>query len=113
MENLSYEKFWTPLYEKYPKGVQEFCDWIDEYKKNIGWSGLFSPKAIIKTDDHGLILGCHEPKYHHLPLAMQIGIWIEFVCSRGGCEWEINDLFSHDWEKEITGYCKIIHEENS
>lgn len=108
MENLNKENFWNELFEKYPKGVQVFCDWIDEYKKENNWDDLFGNKKISQREHYWANI-----KFHHLPYAMQIGLWIEFVCSQGGCEWQIYDLFSHDWREEITQYCQSAHQQES
>lgn len=114
MENLNKENFWNALMEKYPKGVQAFCDWIDEYKHKNDWDRLFN--AGIEEFSRGMMRGeivemgrTRAPKYHDLPLAMQIGIYIEFMIDRGGCGWECN-LMEIDWREEIEGMIKIIHE---
>ncbi len=107
-ENLNKENFWDDLYKKYPKGVDVFCDWIDEYKKKNNWLSLFTHRYKVHITDTQE----KYPKFHDLPLAMQIGIWIEFVIDRGGCEWEIDDMFSYDWREDITGYCKMLHEDS-
>ena len=61
-QNLTKENFFNEMKEKYPNSMKHFCDWIDEYKKEVGWIDLFG--NIIK--------------YHSLPYAMQYGIWIEY-----------------------------------
>ena len=68
MENLNKENFWNELFTKYPKGVQVFCDWIDEYKKRNHWDRLFNGGYEMES-----------PKFHDLPIAMQKGILIEFI----------------------------------
>lgn len=106
MKNLSKENFWNKLYKKYPDGVQVFCDWIDKYKSKNNWDKLFNAGLMVPIRGQSV-----SPKYHDLPLAMQIGIWIEFVCDRGGCQWEIEDLFAVDWREDITGYIKMLDAE--
>lgn len=69
MDSLTKENFWNDLYEEYPSEMKHFCDWIDEYKKNNNWSELFAKGE--RTDI--------TPKYHNLPIAMQIGIFIQYV----------------------------------
>jgi len=66
-ESLTKENLWNDLYKAYPKGTQVFCDWIDEYKKAANW---------------GEVLGSHI-KFHDLPHAMQMGIWILFLAQNG------------------------------
>jgi len=68
LTNLNKENFFNILYERYPLAMQEFCDWIDQYKIDCNWSEIFGDKI----------------KYHHLPIAMQIGIWVEFIFSFDG-----------------------------
>lgn len=64
-DTLTKENFWNGMMEKYPKATKEFCQWIDEYKKEVAWDVLFST-----TDGF--------PKFHDIPHAMQQGIWIAF-----------------------------------
>lgn len=103
MKNLSKENFWNKLQEKYPLGMKIFCDWIDEYKKRNNWDLLFC-NSYLKARN------LNQTKFHDIPYAMQIGIWIEFVCERGGCAFEV-DLFEYDWRKEIKEYIKMLHKE--
>jgi len=50
--------------------MKVFCQWIDEYKKRVGWSQLFySPHSPQNRDI----------KYHDLPIAMQVGIFWQFT----------------------------------
>ena len=76
MENekgLTKENFFNELYEKYPKAMQIFCNWIDEYKKSVNWNELFNDG---KAWAGGVT---KSPKFHELPYAIQNGIWIEFA----------------------------------
>lgn len=66
--NLNKENFWNPLREKYPEAVEHFCNWIDQYKKEIGWNELFGCSA----DEDCPI------KFHDLPYEMQNGILARF-----------------------------------
>jgi hypothetical protein len=59
MENLTKENFFNEMQKKYPKAMDIFCKWIDEYKKRVEWDCPL--------------------KYHDLPLAMQAGIWSVFI----------------------------------
>jgi len=59
---MNKENFWNGLYEQYPKSVKEFCDFIDEYKSENNWNELFGEKI----------------KFHHIPVEMQLGIWMQF-----------------------------------
>ncbi len=58
MENLNKENFWNALMAKYPKAVEHFCNWIDEYKNEVKWNDIFGKNV----------------KFHDLPFEMQNGI---------------------------------------
>lgn len=76
-QGLTKENFFNEMLATYPKSMKRFCDWIDEYKKEVGWGNLFGEH---ETSNYGRIM-CSgiAPKFHHLPYAMQQGIWIEFA----------------------------------
>lgn len=63
--NLNKENFWNEINMKYTEEMNQFSRWIDEYKLKIDWSQLFR-------------LG-GEIKFHDLPIALQIGIFIQFT----------------------------------
>ena len=105
MENLNKENFWNELYEKYPLGMKVFCDWIDEYKKKNNWKMLFNSNSEYQNADGKNAIA---PKYHDLPLAMQIGIWIEFCSELSVHEWEVDDLCTYDWKADITECFKML-----
>lgn len=69
MKGLTKENFWNDLMAKYPSAVKKFCDWIDEYKKEVGWDSLFGNHLISKTE---------AIKFHDLPYDMQNGILARF-----------------------------------
>lgn len=97
IDSLTKENFWNEMYTKYPGEMQHFCEWIDEYKKRVNWCTLFK-------------CGSHEkpPKYHDLPIAMQVGIFIQFV-AEAGCRYGIEiDVESKDDFYNIPQ--KVIHE---
>lgn len=75
--NLTKENFFNSMTEKYPQTMTKFCAWVDQYKKDNFWSLLFN--------DDVMKLGTKEehvaPKYHELPLALQMGIFTEWVWS--------------------------------
>lgn len=70
-ESLTKENFWNEIMEKWPGEMNEFCYWINEYKKKVGWNVLFD---IYDTDPKHIGI-----KYHDLPIAMQIGIFYQFT----------------------------------
>lgn len=62
--SLTRENFWDELMTKFPGDINRFISWIDEYKEAVGWNHLLG-KAI---------------KFHDMPIAMQLGIFIQFTC---------------------------------
>lgn len=72
MENLNKENFWNEMYQKYPLAMKDFCSWIDEYKKRNDWNDLFHNKAASYDAKHSV-------KFHDIPIAMQMGIWREYL----------------------------------
>lgn len=110
MESLTKEKFWNGLEEKYPKGMEVFKNWIDEYKKKVNWEHLFNYGFPCYAKQ-----GWHNPKYHDLPIAMQIGIWIEFsfyihdFMNWDNCQIDIS--LPMNWEQSIESTIRAIHVE--
>lgn len=79
-QNLTLENFWNDLYIKYPKATKVFCNWIDKYKVKNNWENLFNGGVCISgSEDDAFDFSTEAPKYHDLPWAMQLGIWIEFI----------------------------------
>lgn len=74
MDSLIKENFWNELKEKYPAVMHKFLSWVDEYKKQVNWEQLFNYGIHLHASQ-----GWHNPKYHDLPIAMQIGIFIQFT----------------------------------
>ena len=82
---LSKEKFWNEIEQKYSAQFNHFAAWIDEYKKKVDWEKLFN--GDIGYEDtrrngfgHTITVA---PKFHQLPDAMQIGIFIQYVIESG------------------------------
>lgn len=76
-EVLTRENFWNELKVKYPHEMEAFCKWIDEYKARVGWNRLF---GAHETRLNGrVVCGGHAPKFHQIPIAMQIGIFFQFT----------------------------------
>jgi hypothetical protein len=109
-QTLTKENFFNEMGEKFPKSMKKFCSWIDEYKKEIGWNGLFNDhyhQSNIQRAGNGEIshIDYSAPKYHDLPYAMQYGIWIQY------CRLELSNYFeqpehisdSVDLEEDIKG----------
>lgn len=84
MQNLNKENFWNDLHDAYPEAVEHFCRWIDNYKKEVGWSLLFS----------------EDIKFHDLPFEMQNGIIARFEL----------ELFNNKQGKGPEVYLKIAED---
>ncbi len=92
MKTLTKENFWNDLYKKYPDEVQVFCNWIDGYKERVKWNQLFNHGSPHYAD-----MGWHNPKFHDLPIAMQFGIFLQFISEVGGSiEIDVQDINSFD-----------------
>src|SRR5690348_13649413 len=92
--HLSKENFWNETQLTFPNATRYFLEWIDAYKAAIGWDTLFP----------GL-------KFHDMPYAVQVGIWIEYNTQRGGCEWKIENMLEFDLETDILGTFQHLLEE--
>lgn len=67
-ESLTKENFWNEIEQKYPNAFKVFSDWIDEYKKEVGWDTIF---PIIRLDNEsGNGYKEYQIKFHNLPHAM-------------------------------------------
>lgn len=84
VDNLNKQNFWDIAKEICPLAIEDFCKWIDQYKKvehyipdfdrSLHWDALFG--NIWPT--------AHPIKFHHLPLEMQVGIIFRFLGERIG-----------------------------
>lgn len=100
---LTKEDFFNEMKEKFPNAMKHFCDWIDEYKKAVHWNDLFGNTKIIQREHYWA-----DIKFHHLPYAMQYGIWIEY------CRQSLSDFFEQpehisdtvDLREDIEGVFK-------
>lgn len=72
---LTKENFWNELMEHYPSEMDRFCKWIDEYKKRVEWEYLISSDPHIPA---GPLNDRKALKYHQIPIAMQVGIFLQF-----------------------------------
>lgn len=76
MENLNKINFFNGEMGKYPKAVKEFCDWIDKYKARVDWNKLFNSDSEYQNAQGK---NAPAPKFHDLPLEMQLGIIVCFM----------------------------------
>ena len=67
--------------EFYPNAFSAFSLWIDDYKKSVNWQSLFNDTTSKPS-----------PKFHDLPNAMQIGIFLEYVKFETFENWTIETL---------------------
>ena len=100
MKNLTKENFWNEMHQKYPEQMKRFCAWIDKYKARVNWNILFNHQLYGKQYKHSKtsMKQIPAPKYHDLPLAMQMGIFMEF-CGEyklDECKAEIESVFNID-----------------
>lgn len=90
---MTKEDFWNDIKEKYPTSFKRFGEWIDIYKGQNNWINLFrieQTKHTIQNDEYGKLEGIYididpktfTPKYHDLPIAMQLGIFLEYIYER-------------------------------
>jgi hypothetical protein len=68
---MAKESFWNDIEKDYPGEIKIFREWIDAYKQRINWGDLFP----IKQRNHYWA----DIKFHHLPDAMQIGIFYQYT----------------------------------
>ena len=83
-ENFNKENFWNEMQQRYPLAMKEFCVWIDIYKEKNKWEDLFNDsysKTNYQYASNGEVTSIDFafPKFHDLPLAMQMGIWKHYV----------------------------------
>lgn len=100
-ETLTKENFWDDMEQKYPKAMAHFKAWIDQYKTEHDWEYLFNVNVRYEQAGvPGRILLTISPKYHELPIAMQFGIFLEWLQSYPKQKFRVY-LFER---KELEGY---------
>ena len=109
METLTKENFWNDLQEKYPAGMKIFCEWIDKYKGKYGWNNLFGEHKTFYQGN--LVCIGFAPKFHQLPYAMQIGIWLEFESEMSVRA--TKPFYYNHARKQIIAFIKDLHEEST
>lgn len=97
IENLTKENFWNEMQKEYPKAMKKFCDWIDKYKEENNWERLFNTgyDSGYTLDRDSKMTTTQAPKYHELPLSMQMGIFCQFQFE------EQNSMKSPEFREEI------------
>lgn len=100
---LTKENFWNDLFQKYPTATKIFCQWIDRYKESVNWVLLFGQDE--RTRDM-------TPKFHQIPIAMQMGILLQFALENGKFYSDL-DIASCDgidgWKSTITNFFRTAN----
>lgn len=109
IDSLTKEEFWNDLMEKYPAEMKEFCAWVDEYKKRVDWDDLFyNHLAGARRNSYWMNI-----KYHHIPVAMQIGIFLQYVSESNKHDFPFLVKDSKSWElliEDISWWFKSVNE---
>lgn len=79
MEILTKDNFWDRMKEQYPKAMDKFLKYIDQYKIDNNWDSLFQGDKTL--GEHTYYKTEPSPKFHELPVAMQIGIFDQWQSS--------------------------------
>lgn len=80
LKELSKLNFWDAIKVMRPLAWEKFDKWLDEYKPDNDWKELFNP--MFKETDVARIYS--YPKFHDLPAAMQIGIFMQWMADEAG-----------------------------
>lgn len=86
---MTKDKFWNELERTCPVPMKAFCAWIHEYKKRVNWNGLFNADSTWQ-DSNGK--NAPAPKYHDLPDAMQVGIFLQYCIESKDGYWFLNEM---------------------
>lgn len=84
-KGLTKENFFDDIEIRYPKAMAQFKTWLDQYKADNHWKELFNEQKIatgsyqsqdghLESDYKWLL----APKFHELPAALQLGIFLQF-----------------------------------
>ena len=88
MNNLNKENFFNEIEAKYPEAMNEFQQWINDYKFSVVWDCLFNHNPhFFQTKQHADISissNWPAPKFHDLPYEMQVGIIMRFISEKVG-----------------------------
>lgn len=76
IDNLN-AKFWMDLQSQHPENMGLFLKWLDKYAKDNKWNELFNYGSPAYAK-----MGWHNPKYFDLPVAMQAGIFAQFMAEQ-------------------------------
>lgn len=95
-ENLNKENFFDNLFKEFPDATQQFCDWIDAYKKEVGMDHWYRDDP----DKEGEIKSI---KFHDLPFEMQKGIIHRFAREKFG-----TDMVNFNMQGLMNGFTRLM-----
>lgn len=109
-DTLTKENFWDEMEQKYPKAMEHFKEWLSTYKLEHDWDVLFKAGLCPHKleDREPYFKGDNKypaPKYHELPIAMQFGIFLEWLQQFPKQKFQVY-LFE---QKELKNYSKVLH----
>jgi CTP-dependent riboflavin kinase len=104
METLTKEEFWDEMSQNYPKAMKHFNEWIDRYKEENNWKDIFNEDAEVGKDDYMAGTLFEAPKYHDLPIAMQFGIFLEYLSDLGKGKYFPTSVVYIDNFRRTVGY---------
>jgi hypothetical protein len=110
-DNLNKQNFWNDLKIKCPNAVAHFCIWIDQYKLVTDWNKLFNEKTIPPPINGYSDIVLKAPKFHDLPVEMQLGILIRYFHSVGIANVKYERLFLYTGLSvmHIFSHLELIH----
>lgn len=79
MKNPPLDNFWYGIKEKYPEYFNDFSEWFKVYKEKVGWKKIFN--EIVAFRMYASVV-TKAPKFYKLPIAMQIGIFLQYVSEK-------------------------------
>lgn len=108
MENLNKENFFNEVEALCPMAMEYFKRWIDEYKKEVGWSALFGESQSQLKPKNGIKVGRIAPKFHDLPFEMQNGIIARFELELFNNRKGAGQAAAEDIQKQYRGQIRSL-----
>jgi len=108
---MTKEHFWNLLQAQFPEQMADFCAWIDEFKRRVEWEKIFGGTRYTVEGNVYHTPVIYSPKFHDLPPAMQIGIFIQYTVETGGSPFPVPvDLSFEAWIGAIPRWFEMEHE---
>lgn len=111
MDKMTKAGYWDQLMADYPDQMNDFCTWIDEYKRREGWAILFNTGRLLNRDlvqSLDTSIAIHDPKFHDLPNAMQIGVFIQYTVEMGDIPFITLETLNFNETYNMTGFIQRI-----